>query len=72
MPVTAEAKSIITSMRSAGRSDHTIAAALNRRGIPTPSGRKGTMWWPSSIDRSMNPNVWAAYMRGRKAEARSD
>jgi hypothetical protein len=48
LPLQEEATARIVELSQAGASLHTIAAALNCEGVPSPSGRR---WHPQSVAR---------------------
>jgi hypothetical protein len=51
----------IARLRAEGLSWHKVAASLNTRAIPTPSGYG--QWWASSAQRHADPTGWARWIR---------
>jgi len=58
----------ILRLRAQGYGPSAIARNLNRRGVPTPSGRG--RWWPDTIKRHIDPGPWREYMRRYRADRR--
>ena len=56
-----DARTVIAELADAGHTSTSIAAALNARGVPTPSGRG--RWWASTVEHYRNPSAWAEYVR---------
>ena len=54
----------IATQRRRGASLREIAAVLNARAVPTPSGRG--RWHPSTVKRCLDPRAWAEYVRLRR------
>ena len=52
-------------LQAQGYGPTAIARSLNRRKIPTPSGRG--RWHPDTVKRHVNPAPWAAKMRRYRA-----
>jgi hypothetical protein len=55
----------IVRMQAAGYGFTAIARSLNKRRIPTPSGRG--RWHPDTVKRHLNPGPWRDYMRQYRA-----
>lgn len=58
-------------MRGAGYGPTVIARSLNRRGVPTPSGRG--RWWPETVKRYGDPGAaeaWRRYIADYRARQR--
>lgn len=56
-----EARAVIAQLRADGLGSVEIARTLNRRAIPTPSGRG--RWWPETVRRHVDPGPWRDYIR---------
>jgi Recombinase len=54
--VPAEVADEIRRMSAAGYGRPTIAATLNRRGVPTASGRG--RWWPETVHAVLDDNAY--------------
>jgi hypothetical protein len=68
VPPAINADAEIARLRTQGYGWRSVAASLNRRGVPTPSGRG--QWHCNTAYRHVNRDVWAAYMRRyRRAHA---
>lgn len=66
-----EARAEIVRMRTAGYPNRTIAASLNARGVPTPSGRG--QWHGATVLRHGDPMAaerWRRYMADYRARHR--
>lgn len=64
------ARAEISRLRAAGYGAAETARSLNRRGVPTPSGRG--RWHPETVRRHADPAVaaqWREYIRGYRARA---
>ena len=64
------ARAEISRLRAAGYGAAETARSLNRRGVPTPSGRG--RWHPETVRRHADPAVaaqWRDYMRGYRTRA---
>jgi hypothetical protein len=60
---------LVTQMRADGYSWHVIARALNRRGVPTPTGEG--QWWPGSAARHFDAasrDAWRRYIATYRAD----
>jgi hypothetical protein len=58
---TIEARAEIVRLRAGGLGATAIAQSLNRRAVPTPTGRG--RWWPETVKRHVDPGPWRDYMR---------
>jgi Recombinase len=56
----------ILRLRAQGFGPSAIARSLNRRGVPTPSGRG--RWHPDTVKRHIDPGPWREYMRRYRAQ----
>ena len=65
---TVSAHTEIVRLRAAGYGPTGIARSLNKRQIPTPSG-KGR-WHPQTVARYVDPAPWRDYMRRYRAANR--
>lgn len=66
-----DARAEIARLRAAGLTAADTARSLNRRGIPTPSGRG--QWWPATVQYHGYPGYKArrdAYIAARRARER--
>ena len=63
-----QARAEISRLQASGYSATQIARSLNRRAIPTPTGRG--QWWPETVKRHVNPEPWARYIARYRARAR--
>ena len=63
--MTVEARAEIVRLQAAGYGYTTIANSLNRRGVPTPSGRG--RWHPETVKRHLDPGPWRDYIRRYRA-----
>ena len=57
----AKTQDMVIRMRASGESWRSIAATLNKRNVPTSSGRG--VWYASTVMRGLDGSRWAAYMR---------
>lgn len=67
-----QARAEIVRLKAAGYGHAEIARSLNRRSIPTPSGRG--QWWPDTVRRHTDPLArarWNATMRRYRATRRT-
>lgn len=55
----------ILRLQAQGYGPSAIARSLNRRRIPTPSGRG--RWHPETVKRHIDPGPWREYMRQYRA-----
>lgn len=63
-----QARPEIVRLQAQGYGPTAIARSLNRRRIPTPSGRG--RWHPETVQRHVNPGPWADTMRRYRAARR--
>jgi len=59
-PMRVDARAEIVRLRASGLGASEVARSLNRRGVPTPTGRG--RWWPETVKRHADP-VHAARWR---------
>ncbi len=64
-PVKVAAVPEIIRLRAQGFGPTAIARSLNRRGVPTPSGRG--RWHPQTVVRHIDPGPWRDYVRRYRA-----
>ena len=70
-PPAAVAAPEILRLRAEGYGPAAIARSLNRRGVPTPTGRG--KWWPDTVKRHAYPGErerWRAYINEYRRRAR--
>ena len=70
-PSSLNARAEIVRLRAAGYGAAETARSLNRRGVPTPTGRG--QWWPETVRRHADPMVrqqWARYIADYRARHR--
>jgi hypothetical protein len=64
-PPRIQARAEIVRLQAAGYNATAIARSLNRRAVPTPSGRG--RWWPETVKRHVNPEPWRRYIAQYRA-----
>lgn len=67
-PAPVAARPEIVRLQAAGYGATAIARSLNRRQIPTPSGRG--QWWPDTVRRHVDPGPWRDYIRRYRSQHR--
>lgn len=66
-----EARAEIVRLRASGLGAAEVARSLNRRGVPTPTGRG--RWWPETVKRHADPVEamrWRLYVADYRARTR--
>jgi hypothetical protein len=70
MPVSEDVAAQVHDLAARGYRPPTIAAALNRRGVPTPSGRGE--WWAASVAAVLDGGAYRrTYMRAYRERERA-